>query len=158
MVVSERMLKWAMRFYPPLLLQRIWVVKFDKGFKGVQVKIIKSILNKNYNNAIFGGTIFSAADPFYPVLFHQLLIQKGYKLKVWSKSSSIHYLKPGASNLYFSITLTDAEIEHAEMILNTEGKYMSHHPIDIYNKDGEICVSVMNEVYLRNLNFTSTNL
>jgi len=158
MVVSERMLKWAMRFYPPLLLQRIWVVKFDKGFKGVQVKIIKSILNKNYNNAIFGGTIFSAADPFYPVLFHQLLIQKGYKLKVWSKSSSIHYLKPGASDLYFSITLTDAEIEHAEMILNTEGKYMAHHPIDIYNKDGEICVSVMNEVYLRNLNFTSTSL
>jgi acyl-coenzyme A thioesterase PaaI-like protein len=152
------MLKWAMRFYPPLFFQRIWVVKFDKGFKGVQVKIIKSILNKNYNNAIFGGTIFSAADPFYPVLFHQLLIQKGYKLKVWSKSSSIHYLKPGASDLYFSITLTDAEIEYAEKILNTEGKYMVHHPIDIYNKDGEICVSVTIEVYLRNLNFTSTNL
>ncbi|SIQ89879.1 protein of unknown function [Mucilaginibacter lappiensis] len=158
MVVSERMLKWAMRFYPPLLFQRIWVVKFDKGFKGVQVKIVKSVLNKNYNNAIFGGTIFSAADPFYPVLFHQLLIQKGYKLKVWSKSSSIHYLKPGASDLYFTIALTDAEIEHAEMILNTEGKYMVHHPIEIYNKDGEMCVSVTIEVYLRNLNFTSTNL
>ena len=158
MVVSEVMLKWAMRLYPPLFLQRIWVVNIDKGFKGVHVKIKKSFLNKNYNNSIFGGTIFSAADPFYPVLFHQLLIQKGYKLKVWSKSSSIHYLKPGASDLYFSITLTDAEIEHAEMILNTEGKYMAHHPIDIYNKDGEICVSVMNEVYLRNLNFTSTSL
>jgi len=152
------MLKWAMRLYPPLFFQRIWVIKFDKGFKGVKVKIAKSILNKNYNNAIFGGTIFSAADPFYPILFHQLLIQKGYKLKVWSKSSTIHYLKPGSGNLYFTITLTDAEIEHAEMLLNTEGKYMVHHPIDIYNKDGEMCVSVTIEVYLRNLNFTSTNL
>lgn len=158
MVVSEVMLKWAMRLYPPLFLQRIWVVNIDKGFKGVHVKIKKSFLNKNYNNSIFGGTIFSAADPFYPVLFHQLLSRKGYKLKVWSKSSSIHYLKPGSSDLYFKISLTDDEIDNAELILNTTGKYMAHHPIDIYNKDGEICVSVMNEVYLRNLNFTDTVL
>src|SRR4051812_40804109 len=104
MVVSERMLKWAMRLYPPLFFQRIWVVKFDKGFKGVQVKIKKSILNKNYNDSIFGGTIFSAADPFYPVLFHQLLSKKGYKLRVWSNSSTIEYLKPGLSDLFFNIS------------------------------------------------------
>lgn len=158
MVVSEVMLKWAMRLYPPLFFQRIWVLNIDKGFKGVHVKIKKSFLNKNYNNSIFGGTIFSAADPFYPVLFHQLLSRKGYKLKVWSKSSSIHYLKPGSSDLYFKINLTDYEIDNAELVLNTSGKYMAHHPIDIYNKDGEICVSVMNEVYLRNLNFTDTSL
>lgn len=158
MVVSEVMLKWAMRLYPPLFFQRIWVLNIDKGFKGVHVKIKKSFLNKNYNNSIFGGTIFSAADPFYPVLFHQLLSRKGYKLKVWSKSSSIHYLKPGSSDLYFKINLTDDEIDNAELVLNTSGKYMAHHPIDIYNKDGEICVSVMNEVYLRNLNFTETGL
>jgi uncharacterized protein YqgQ len=152
------MLKWAMCFYPPLFLQRIWVVKIDKGFKGVHVKIKRSFLNKNYNKSIFGGTIFSAADPFYPVLFHQLLSKKGYKLLVWSKSSSIQYLKPGLSDLYFNINVSDEDVAHAELILNTEGKYMAHHPIDIYNKDGEICVSVMNEIYLRNLNFTDTNL
>ena len=28
MLVSENMLKWALRFYPPLLLQRIWIIKF----------------------------------------------------------------------------------------------------------------------------------
>jgi uncharacterized protein YqgQ len=152
------MLKWAMCFYPPLFLQRIWVVKIDKGFKGVHVKIKRSVLNKNYNKSIFGGTIFSAADPFYPVLFHQLLSKKGYKLLVWSKSSSIQYLKPGLSDLYFKINVSDEDVAHAELILNTEGKYMAHHPIDIYNKDGDICVSVMNEIYLRNLNFIDTNL
>ena len=47
-----------------LLVQRIWVQGFDKGFKGVSVKVSKSILNKNFNNSIFGGTIFAAADPF----------------------------------------------------------------------------------------------
>jgi len=154
MVVSESVLKWAMRFYPPLLLQRIWVIKFEKGFRGVQVKIAKSLLNKNYNNSIFGGTIFAAADPFYPVLFHQLLSHKGYKVIAWSKSSQIQYLKPGNTNLFFNIQLTDADIAEAEEMLNTIGKYIKVHPIDIYDKHGEICASVMNEVYVRNLNYT----
>jgi len=75
---------------------------------------------------------------------------------VWSKSASIQYVKPATTNLSFSITLTDADITNAEHILNTVGKFISTFPIDIYNKDGEICVSLLNEVYVRNLNFIDT--
>jgi hypothetical protein len=155
MLVSENSLKWLVRFYPPLFFQRIWVVKFDEGFRGVEVKITKSFFNRNYNDSIFGGTIFSAADPFYPVLFYQILTHKGYKVKGWSRSSNIHYIKPGLTDLKFKITISDEEIAEVERILNTEGKYVRSHPIDIYNKAGDlICASVQNEVYLRNLNFT----
>ncbi|MDB4924932.1 PaaI family thioesterase [Mucilaginibacter sp.] len=153
MVVSESLSKWGMRFYPPLFFQRIWVVKIDRGFKGVRVKINKSVFNRNYNNSIFGGTIFSAADPFYPLLFHQLFSHKGYNVIAWSKSSEIQFIKPALAKLYFNISLSDEEIAEAEHVLNTGGKYTKSHPIDIYNTDGEICVTLMNEVYLRNLNF-----
>ena len=142
-----------MRFYPPLFFQRIWVINFEKGFTGVSVKISKSILNRNYNGSIFGGTIFTAADPFYPVLFHQLFTKKGYRIVAWSKSAEIQFLKAGFTDLYFDIKIDNSEIEEAEHILNTGGKYIKSHPIDIYNKTGEICVSLRNEVYLRNLDF-----
>jgi len=142
-----------MRLYPPLLLQRIWVINVEKGFRGVQVKIAKSLVNKNYNNSIFGGTISAAADPFYPVLFHQLFTAKGYKVIAWSKSCEIQYLKPGLSNLYFNIRLTDEDIVEAENLLNTVGKYVKVHLVDIYDKKGEICASIKNEVYMRNLNY-----
>jgi hypothetical protein len=158
MAVSEGVLKWAMRIYPPLLFQRIWVVGFDKDYRGVEVRIKKSFLNRNYNKSIFGGTLFAAADPFYPLLFHQLFIKKGYRLKVWSKSATIKYLKPSLTDLNFRIKLSEEEISIAENILNTTGKYTAHHPIDIYDKDGDICVSLMNEVYVRNLDFIDPNL
>jgi hypothetical protein len=158
MVVSEGLLKWVMRFYPPLLFQRIWVVKFSKDYRGVKVKVRKSFLNKNYNNSIFGGTLFSAADPFYPILFYQIFSHKGYKLTVWSKSATVKYARPAATNLSFDIELSDSDIAEAEHVLNTAGKFIRSFPIDIYNKDGEICVSLMIEVYVRNLNFTDTTI
>lgn len=157
MVISENVLKWAMRIYPPLLFQRIWVVRFEKDFRGVRAKINKSLINSNYNNSIFGGTIFTAADPFYPLLFHQVLMHKGYKVRVWLKSAQINYLKPGRTDLFFNINITETEIEEVEHVLNTIGKHTKAYPIEMYNKEGELCVSVFTEVYIRNLGYSETN-
>ncbi len=151
MVVTENMLKWAIRFYPPLFFQRIWVKEFDKGFMGVHVKISKSILNINYNSSIFGGTIFSASDPFYALLFDQLLKRRGYKTRVWLKSANIEYLKPGRTNLYFKISLSEEDILEAEHALRTAGKFIKAFPLEIFNSEGELCAKVINEVYIRNL-------
>jgi hypothetical protein len=151
MKVSENMLKWGMRFYPPLFFQRIWVKKFDKGFSGVKVKIFKSFLNLNYNRSIFGGSIFSASDPFYALLFDQILQRNGLKCRVWLKSASINYLKPGRTNLEFTIALSDEEITEAIMALKSVGKFVKAYPINMYNSKGELCVTVINEVYIRNL-------
>lgn len=151
MVVSETTLKWVMRFYPPLFFQRIWVQKFGKGFTSAEVKINKSIFNKNYNDSIFGGTIFAAADPFYALLFDQILQRRGFKVRVWLKSAQIQYLKPGRTDLYFKVNITETEIAEAEEILNTVGKFVKSFPIEMYNNNGELCVNLTNEVYVRNL-------
>lgn len=149
--VSENSLKWLMRIYPPMLFQRIWVQKFEKDFKGVRVKIHKSLLNQNYNKSIFGGTIFSAADPFYPVLFDQIFKAKGYQVRVWLKSAAIQYIKPGRGHLYFHIHLSDEEISNAENILKSNGKFVKSFPIQFFNAQGELCAESKNEVYVRNL-------
>lgn len=142
-----------MRFYPPLLFQRIWVVGFRKDFRGVDVKIFKSIFNKNYNGSIFGGTIFAAADPFYPVLFDRVLNTSDRKLRIWSKSSKINFLKPALSSLRLSIVLSDEDIDLAKETLEAYGKYERSFLIELYDNNNEICASLINEVYIRDLNF-----
>ena len=151
MIVSENTLKWVLCFYPPLLFQRIWIKRFHKGFRGVDVEIHKSLFNKNYNGSIFGGTIYAATDPFYAILFDQLLQREGFKVRVWLKSASIQYLKPGRSNLYFTVQITDEMLNDAVTALNTSGKFVKAYPMEITNPEGEICATVMNEVYVRNL-------
>jgi hypothetical protein len=117
----------------------------------VHVKIFKSFLNINYNSSIFGGTIFSASDPFYALLFDQILQRRGFSCRVWLKSAEIRYLKPGRADLYFNIYLSEEDILEAETALRTVGKFVKAYPIDILNSQGEICASVINEVYIRNL-------
>ncbi len=153
MLVSEGVLKWAINLYPPLFFQRIRVIKFNRGFIGASIKIKKSIFNTNYHDSIFGGTIFSAADPFYPVLFYQVLIRKGYKVKAWSRSSAIRFVKPGKTSLYFKAAITENDIADCEYHLNTAGKYRKSFPVDIFDKNDKLCASLINEIYVRNLNF-----
>jgi hypothetical protein len=155
MLVSEGVLKWVIRFYPPLFFQRIWVVRFDKEFRGVEVKIKKSLLNKNYNNSIFGGTIFSAADPFYPVLFFHILKHRGYKLLAWSHSLAIRYRKPSTTDMHFKIKISDEEIEDCEGALNSTGKYKRTFLIEIYDENAILCVTVLSKIYIRNLSFSA---
>jgi acyl-coenzyme A thioesterase PaaI-like protein len=156
MLVSAGLLKWALRFYPPLFFQRIWVENIDKNFTGLQIKISKSVFNTNYNRSIFGGTIFSAADVCYPVLFHQLLSHKGYKVAVWSRSAQIHFLKKSDDKIKFAIALSDEDIIDVEHVLAKKGKYNKAYPIVIYNNNGDVCVNMMCEVYIRNLNYIKT--
>ena len=156
MLVSERTLKWAMRFYPPLLFQRIWVKRFEKNFTGVEVKIFRSILNINYNRSIFGGTIYGAADPFYAVLFHQALLRKGYKVQVWQKAADIDYIKPGMSSLHFNIRIKDEDLAEACNALDTNSKFVKSYPLEIKDIQGDTCAKVNSLIYIRSLGKLNT--
>lgn len=149
MKLSENTIKWLMCLYPPMLLQRIWVQKIHKGFKGADIKINRSLFTSNFGKAIFGGTIFSATDPFYAILFGQILKHKGYNIIVWLKSASIRYLKPGRTDLYYSILITDDMINEAESELNAKGVFVKTYPVEVYSKSGQLCAVAKNEIYIR---------
>ncbi len=153
MKISENTLKWLMCFYPPMFFQRIWVKKVHPGFRGIDIKINRSLFTSNLGNSIFGGTIFSATDPFYALLFGQIMQHKGFKITVWLKSAQIQYLKPGRTDLFYTITISDEMVADAEKALQTEGRFIKMFPIEIFDRHGELCATALNEVYIRNLDF-----
>ncbi len=149
MKVSEHVLKWGMRLYPPLLLQRIWVQTIYDNFLGADIKINRSLMTLNFGKAIFGGTIYSGTDPFYAMLFGQILRNKGYHVTVWLKSASIQFIKPGRSDLFYSIKITDEMIAEAEAELNAKGTFIRSYPIEIYSENGVLHALAKNEIYIK---------
>lgn len=153
MKLTEFTLKWLMNLYPPLLIQRIWVKKVHKGFRGMDVKINRALITSNVGNSTFGGTLFSATDPFYAMLFGQIMHHKGVNVTVWLKSAQIQYLKPAYQDLFYTIIITDEMVSEAEQAIKTEGKFVKEFPIELFNKAGDLCVIAQNEVYIRDLDF-----
>lgn len=149
MKVSENILKWGMRLYPPLLLQRIWVQTIHKDFKGADIKINRSLCTLNFGKAIFGGTIYSGTDPFYAMLFGQILRNKNYHITIWLKSASIQFLKPGRTDLFYSIVITDEMIKELETELNSKGVFVKSYTIEVYSKNKELTAIAKNEIYIR---------
>ncbi len=55
-ILSERQGKWMLNLYPPLLFQRIRVVRIGPGFRSGQVRVGHGLLTRNLH-----GTTFSKA-------------------------------------------------------------------------------------------------
>lgn len=152
MKVSENTLKWGMRLYPPLLLQRIWVKKVHPDFRGADVKINRSLITLNFGKAIFGGTIYTATDPFYAMLFGQVLKHKGYPVSVWLKSAGIRFLKPAINSLHYRILISDEMVAEAETELKTKGVFVKTYLIEVYDTNGVLCALAKNEIHIRLVN------
>ncbi len=73
----------------------------------VHLRLRRNIWTYNYVGTIFGGSMFSAADPFYMLM---LLRSLGKSFVVWDKSASIRFRKPGRTTLYMRYLLSDDEL------------------------------------------------
>jgi acyl-coenzyme A thioesterase PaaI-like protein len=143
--------KFLLNIYPPLFFQRISLKKLSKDFKYAEVRVHKSLLNRNMNGTIFGGTIFSAADPFYSLMLWQIFHMKGYSVQTWLKSAEIHYKKPAATSLTLKFVIKDEEIDLFEREMNANGKFSHPFTVEMIDKQGEVCAIAHTEAYIRKI-------
>lgn len=149
MKLSASKAKWLINLYPPLLFNRIVVTRIKSDFTEVDVKINYSWLNKNLQKTIFGGTLFSAADPFFSLMYWQALVQQGVKAEAWVKRLEIDYIRPANADVFLQFILTQEELTTAKENVEKNGKFDKWHAINIVDKEGRICCKVKIHVYLR---------
>ena len=147
--ITARNAKWILKFYPPFLFNRISIVDVSNDFTEVNVKIKKSIWNLNLARTIFGGSMFSAADPFIAIMFWQIFaIRYNQDIIVWLKSAEIIYKKPASTTLFLHFKISEEEILFAKETLESKGKYVSEYQVELKNTKGEICALVNLKSYL----------
>tara|TARA_B100000900_G_C20332872_1_gene614944 strand:+ start:242 stop:745 length:504 start_codon:yes stop_codon:yes gene_type:complete len=147
---SSKLLRKLMNFFPPLLINRIKIVENDSDFTNLKVEVKYSWLNKNLQKAIFGGTIFSAIDPYYAVMYWQIFSSKGIPMEVWIKKVEIKYRKAATSNLEIKFSLDKNDIENAINSLKSDGKYEVWHDVIVIDENQELCTEARVLVHIRN--------
>ncbi len=150
-------IKWMLSLFPPLLFSRVKVTAIADDFRWAEVRVKHSVFNKNLQRTIFGGTIFSAFDPFHSILMWQIFAHKGQKLEAWLKSAEIDYRKPAASDLSIRFEISEEAIAAAEIALKEQGKFQQWMTAQAIDKAGNVCAEARLLVYLRNFKGHSAN-
>jgi hypothetical protein len=145
----RRTLRFALNIFPPLLFNRIVLKEVAKDYSKFKVVIKRSILNMNLYRTIFGGSIFSAFDAYFPTMYYNIFRQRNRKLEIWLKSASIEYKRPARTNLHITFSISEEDIIEAENTLNKVGKFEKWHTIEATNTKGIVCAKAKMLIYLR---------
>ena len=142
-------LRWMLNLYPPFLAQRIRAVECAPDFLRLKLKVKRSIWTRNLNGTTFGGTLYAACDPVYPLMYWQALGRRGLELQTWTLAAEIEFKKPAATTVELDFRLTEQDLAEAQEELERRGKSVRSHPGEARDRDGELCARASAVSYLR---------
>ena len=94
----------------------------------VKVRIRHSIINKNFHRTIFGGTIFSAIDPYFPInVLANFFSKKITDRSLDKKKAEIKYKNPAENRPNLKFILKEEDIKKALKGLQKDGRFQVWH-------------------------------
>jgi acyl-coenzyme A thioesterase PaaI-like protein len=144
--VSPRLMRWLMNCWPPLIGAGIHIVTIADDWRYVKVRLRHGLHNRNYVGTAFGGSLFAMTDPFYMIMFSQLL---GRDYLVWDKAGSIQFLKPGRDTMYCELRVDEAMLADAKAKTADGAKYEPTYAIDVIDRHGTHIAKVEKTLYIR---------
>ena len=132
-------LKLMFNLWPPLMGAGIRITRIQPDWKEVDVEMKLRRWNANYVGTHYGGSLYSITDPFYMVMFIEIL---GRDYIVWDKSASIRFRRPGRGTVFAQFRITDEQIAEIRGALKTVEKIDREFSVDVKSGDGEVIAEV----------------
>ena len=132
---KSQVLKYGMNLSPMYRRTTAKVIYISEDFKEIKIKLPYSYKNANYVNTIFGGSMFSAVDPF-PMT--QLMNLIGEDYVVWDKAAEIFFRRPAKEDLFADFIYTDEEIDEIKKKAQDQNEFEIIKSTKLTNKDKSI--------------------
>ena len=143
---KSKVLKYGMNLSPMYRRTTAKVIYISEDFKEIKIKLPFSYKNANYVNTIFGGSMFSAVDPF-PMT--QLMNLIGDEYVVWDKAAEIFFRRPAKEDLFADFIYTDEEIDKIKKKAQVHDEFEIIKSTKLTNKDKSIVYcEVRKRVYI----------
>jgi uncharacterized protein DUF4442 len=142
----KRNFKFMFNLWPPLLGAGIRITRVQPDWKEVDVEMRLRGWNANYVGTHYGGSLYSMTDPFYMVMFIEIL---GRDYIVWDKSASIRFRRPGRGTVFARFRITEEQIAEIRETLSKEEKIDREFSVDVKSGDGEIVAEVKKVLQFR---------
>ena len=143
---KSTVMKYGFNLSPMYRRTSAKVTYISKDFLKIKIKLPYSYKNANYVNTIFGGSMFSAVDPF-PMT--QLMNLIGDDYVVWDKAAEIFFRRPAKEYLYAEFTYTLEELGEIKQKANDNNEFEIIKSTQLTNRDKSIVFcEVRKRVYI----------
>ena len=99
----------------------------------------------NYVGTIFGGSMFSASDPFLMVMLYKVLGRERYV--VWDRAARIRFRRPGRGRLSMTLRLDDEVVADARRTVAAEGSWTRWITVHWLDGAGRVVAELDRELY-----------
>ena len=147
--LKPRELKRMLNWWLPFIFNGIKIEKVSESFDAIDVRLKNTLWNRNPSKSIWGGSIFSAADPFFPIMLKQNALIRGVRTDFFTKSTEVKYLKQARTDLLYQFRLNEEDIKKALNRLNQTRKYEAWHTVLGKDSSGQVCIEARILSYLR---------
>jgi hypothetical protein len=142
--------KTLMNWYPMYFGTGGKILFWSSNNHEIQVRLRKNLWTYNYVGTIFGGSMYSATDPFYMVMLLRIL---GNQFVVWDKQATIKFIKPGKTTLYAHFVVTPTDVANIQAIVQANGFANKEFIIEWVDEHKTVHAVVQKTVYIANKNY-----
>lgn len=147
MTLGPRGMKFFLNLYPPYLFSRTHVQYIAPDWKSVVVVLYKSRLTRNYVGTTFGGSLYSASDPFFMLMLVKIFGIQDYI--IWDKGAEIDFKKPARTKITYRFQMTEEDLSKIREEIVDKGKSIPHFYVEGMDDEGDVCVSIKKILYIR---------
>jgi len=145
--------KWfrrLMNYYPMYFGSGGHILFWSGDSTEVHLRLRLSLWTRNYVNTIFGGSLFSAADPFYMVMLIKAL---GPAYVVWDKTAHIRFKKPAKSTLYAVLKIMPDDLPGIKNMVKECGHATKTFSIRWLDKNQVVYAEIERQCYIADKEF-----
>ena len=144
--MKPRSLRRLMNVWPPYLASGIRVRHIAEDWREVRVELVARFWNRNYVGTHFGGSLFAMTDPFYMLMYLNLL---GREYIVWDYAASIRFVKPGRGTVRARFELGDDDLERVRSETERGSRFIHDHEVSVLDDADDEVARISRELYFR---------
>ena len=117
-------------------------------YREVRLRLGLNPFTYNYVGTIFGGSMFSASDPFLMVMLFRVLGKRDFV--VWDKAARIRFRRPGKSRLTMTLRLDGELLARVRETVAADNVWTEWLPLQWVDEEGRVVAELERELYVAN--------
>jgi hypothetical protein len=111
------------------------VISLSRDFRHLRVRLKLTWLTRNLVGTIYGGSMYSAIDPFYMLMLMRIL---GSDYVVWDKACTIRFKRPARETLFADFDIDDRMLSEVRETVERNGEGTFTWPVALCASTGTV--------------------